>query len=215
MQIYIDELVEKAIKELNLANAVFVIIQKLPGFQTGPWNVIRNEECRKYVHASVNYKIKQLLSGNNNESNAEYRLESLQVFIQVLINKSFFNIEEITSTFNTAIEPKRGRDNFAAKLLLKFIYMLKGNISLAKMKKIPEETRRKVVVITRLGKIGGKLMTITEVIKFVGLEGSIEEIMRRNDKSSSETRSVDLEFSQDESRYENLFFNIIEASKFI
>lgn len=137
-QCYYDVLISNALSRPLVAEPLVVLCQKLPKLGSA-WNAIRKEDYQKYV---FNTLAKEIEAGPT-----QLREDAIIALFKQLVNKSLCSIGNIACVLVGAIKCSEVNMTSSANILCKILEIIKWKFNEAKIQKLPEETRRKVVKI--------------------------------------------------------------------
>lgn len=145
-QLYYDLLVDKALLKNDLAETIVDICQKLTRFYSESLKSVKNEEYKKYVHHLVKTKLEKVFL-ETDENVVKNQSINILIFIQKLMDQSLTSICDVASFIDILISCSNTNKVLASQILLQLLTIVKKKINDKKIRKIPEEVRKKVMEV--------------------------------------------------------------------
>ena len=178
-QLYYVILIEKALSNCELAEAVVDVCTKLSRSSTDPWQTIKIEDCKKFIHNFLNQKLEKLLV-RGNEQLAKHQLKSILNLIQKLLEHSLYSIGHVKAIIDVLIRCAETNKTLTPSILITLMVHIKANINTSKIKKIPEHDRKKVLEIINMKKEGKQdaifKKNVKEIADYMEIEYEIEDV---------------------------------------
>lgn len=143
-QLCYEELISKALTNHELAGTVLEICTKLPLCKRDVWRGTKTDDYKKLIVGILCQQIEKLF---NETSVTRAQLVGLIRFIQKLLEQSMCSIDNITSLVDVAINSKDKNVSFASDFLGLLFTIIRKKFNAETVRKLSEETRKKVVVI--------------------------------------------------------------------
>lgn len=176
-QLYYDILINKALSEHELAEAVVDICQKLPRCAEA-WQGVKTEEYKKYIHQLINAKLETIFEESNVAARKK-QIVSILVLIQKLLEHSQTSIGDIAAFIKVLTGCAKSDNVLASQIILQLLVIIKQKISTAKIRKLPVEQRMEIIQVVSSGQ-SGKLTEkiknkIKEIAEYIDVEYIVDD----------------------------------------
>lgn len=168
-QCYYDVLIADALERPQIAEPLVVLCQKLPKLGSA-WNAVKKEDYLKYIFNQIAKEIEG--------SPTQLRENAIMILFKAFVNKSLCSIGNIACVLVSTINCSKVNISSSANILCKILEIIKWKFNDAKIQKLPEETRRKVVKIIETKNLNEEKFVLIKkyLLGEESCEGSSDEV---------------------------------------
>lgn len=194
-QLYYVILIEKALSNCELAEAIVDICQKLPRSSTDAWQAIKIEEYKRFIHNFINQKLEKLLIGINagsNDQQTKSQIKAILNLIEKLLEQSLYSIGHVKSIIDVLLRCAQSNTSLTPPTLITLMILIKNNMNCSKIRKLPEEDRKLILKIINIKKGERKhakniRMKVKDIADYIDLHYEIEDECDESSTTEAET----------------------------